>query len=536
MTTERVREVMIRAIELETAEQPAFLARACGGDEMLRAEVQSLLDSRRRMGGFLETPAVGRKPLAAGDRVGAYEVVREIASGGSGAVYEAWQKQPRRRIALKVLLPRATAHRFEEEAEILARLKHPGIAQIHEAGVHEGQPFLALEYVEGARTVTDHADFAGLDLRARVALFARICDAVHHGHQKGVIHCDLKPGNVLVDESGAPKVIDFGIARLASEERPRVRVGTPPFMSPEQLAPEGEPPDTRSDVYALGVLLSQLAPEPPPDLLAVIAKATAFARDARYPSAVALGDDLQRFLTHRPVDARGGGWAYLLARFARRRWATCVAVAAVVVVSVVAAVVSGRLAIENARTRRQAERLAYVASIAAADAALRSFDIAEARRSLDRAPESRRGWEWRYLRGRLDQGRVVGRAHGRTNVACDASGARIAATVNDLYRNRAMLHVWDAATGRELARRDIGGWSMAPVLDGDTILWATNRRMVRADASTLASIREDVLFSDGAAVTGRPSAAFLADGRIVGGGLGALRTIADGREGFRIVG
>ncbi len=438
-----------------------------------------LLEAEGEMGDFLARPAVRPLPrsLQPGALVGRYEIVRIVGAGGSGTVYESMQLSPHRKVALKVMhagLPSADAlRRFEEEAEILARLKHPGIATVYEAGVHEGLPYFALEYVDGARTIVDHAQ--SLDRKRRLLLFAEVCDAVHHGHLKGIVHRDLKPGNVLVDETGRAKIIDFGIARTRDGEdvAPRVE-GTLPYMSPEQCA-LGHDVDARTDVYALGVLLYELLSgrlpldptdtplaeavrmirEAPPapllhvhgDLAAITRKALAKEPEARYASAAALGDDVRRHLTHRPVEARPHDVLYQWRKFARRQRFGVAAIAVIVVGAVVAAVVNRRLANERERERAAAQYHAYLADIAAATAAIRENDVANARLHLDRAPAAHHGWEWRHLRGRLDLSESVVAVPGAMFDAGAASpdGSLLAAASRGTGPHNVM--VFDAATG-----------------------------------------------------------------------------------------
>jgi eukaryotic-like serine/threonine-protein kinase len=187
-----------------------------------------------------------------------------------GTVYEAEQDNPRRTVALKViragLVSPPLLKRFAHEAQILGRLHHPGIAQIYEAGVAEdGQPFFALEFICGV-ALDEYARRHGLNSAARLDLLARVCDAVQHAHDQGIIHRDLKPGNILVDETGQPKVLDFGVARatgadlLTSTDHTRTGqlLGTLSYMSPEQVAGDPAALDRRSDVYTLGVILFEL--------------------------------------------------------------------------------------------------------------------------------------------------------------------------------------------------------------------------------------------------------------------------------------
>src|SRR5262245_31006916 len=185
---------------------------------------------------------------AAQRRVGRYRLLRLVGEGGMGVVYEAEQDSPRRAVALKVVRPGlaspALLKRFTHEAQILGRLHHPGIAQVYEAGLGEdGQPFFAMELIRGL-PLDKYANRHGLDLSARVGLVARVCDAVQHAHDRGVIHRDLKPANILVEQAGEPKVLDFGVARAihadlltaAGLTRTGQLLGTPNYMSPEQVA------------------------------------------------------------------------------------------------------------------------------------------------------------------------------------------------------------------------------------------------------------------------------------------------------------
>ncbi|MHC4453033.1 MAG: serine/threonine-protein kinase, partial [Planctomycetota bacterium] len=263
MKERRVKELFERALDEPQSDRAAFLENACG--PATRRRVERLLDAHERVGTFLEHPAASAlagNALEPGARVGNYRIVRFLGAGGGGTIYEADQTSPHRRVALKVMaggLPTdAARRRFRDEAEVLARLQHPGIATVFDAGVHDGVPYFALEYIDGARAITRYAHEEGLDQAARLALFARVCDAVHHGHQKGVIHRDLKPGNVLVDAGGNPRVIDFGIARPPGRgSRGGELAGTLPYMSPEQCEVDADL-DVRCDVYALGVVLFEL--------------------------------------------------------------------------------------------------------------------------------------------------------------------------------------------------------------------------------------------------------------------------------------
>ncbi|HJT36321.1 MAG TPA: serine/threonine-protein kinase, partial [Pirellulales bacterium] len=277
-------ELFLRAIEYASPdERRRFLDGACDGDAALRAEVEGLLAAGDQAGSFLELPANAaylaatiERPIAEqpGTMIGHYKLLEQIGEGGFGVVFMAEQQEPvRRKVALKVLKPgmdtRQVVARFEAERQALALMDHPNIAHVFDGGVTDkGRPYFVMELVRGV-PITEFCDQNCLAIRERLALFVDVCQAVQHAHQKGIIHRDIKPTNVMVTlHDGAPmvKVIDFGIAKAMGQQLTEKTlftnfaqmVGTPLYMAPEQAAMSGLDTDTRGDVYSLGVLLYEL--------------------------------------------------------------------------------------------------------------------------------------------------------------------------------------------------------------------------------------------------------------------------------------
>jgi eukaryotic-like serine/threonine-protein kinase len=277
-------DIFLDALEIAAPdERHAFLDSACGADDTLRERVERLLRSSERAGSFLEAPAdlaptaqaaPAPAPAAPGGAVGPYRLLEEIGEGGMGVVWLAEQTEPvRRRVALKVIKPGLgpdqVVARFEAERQALALMDHPHIAKVLDGGATEGgRPYFVMELVRGL-PITRFCDERRLGVRERLGLFVPVCQAVQHAHTKGVIHRDLKPGNVLValyDGVPVPKVIDFGVAKATAQKLTErtlftglgAVVGTPEYMSPEQAELNQLDIDTRSDVYSLGVLLYEL--------------------------------------------------------------------------------------------------------------------------------------------------------------------------------------------------------------------------------------------------------------------------------------
>jgi WD40 repeat protein/tRNA A-37 threonylcarbamoyl transferase component Bud32 len=275
-------EIFHQAIEItDPAQRAAYLDRACRGDDPLRAEVQALIDAHERAGDFLEAPPAAGATLnnptqidGPGTAIGRYELLELIGEGGMGLVYLAEQKEPvKRRVALKIIKPgmdsKQVIARFEAERQALAVLDHPNIAHVFDAGCTEtGRPYFVMEYVKGM-SITRYCDDKKLTIEQRLRLFEQVCEGVQHAHQKGIIHRDLKPSNILVTMQGdrpVPKIIDFGIAKATTQSLTDVTVftyqgqllGTPEYMSPEQVDFATQDIDTRSDIYSLGVVLYEL--------------------------------------------------------------------------------------------------------------------------------------------------------------------------------------------------------------------------------------------------------------------------------------
>ncbi len=400
----RAKDLLLDALERPPGERAAFLETACRGDDSLRARVASLLTAHEAADDRVGTgPVVAAReasgptaggaadvaaPPGPGARVGPYELVELVGEGGFGSVFRAVQHEPvRRTVALKLVKlgmdTAAVIARFEAERQALALMDHPHIARVYDAGATElGRPYFVMEFVDG-RDVVSFCDAHALTLERRLDLFVTVCEAIQHAHQKGVIHRDIKPGNVLVavaDGVPEPKVIDFGVAKATGMDLTDRTVltgaghvmGTPSSMSPEQIAGAADV-DTRADVYALGVLLYELlageppfilgegglvelqrrvreddpvrpgaarrragrAGEVPEDLDWIVMRCLEKDRDRRYQSAADLAEDVERFLDQLPVEAAPPSRLYRLRKFVRRRSGVAAAaglVAAAVVV------------------------------------------------------------------------------------------------------------------------------------------------------------------------------------------------------------
>lgn len=391
------------ARELDSEAQRAYLDRECAGNSDLREQVEALLMRHARLG-LLDQPVHAQPGLNTPipERVGRFRILHRLGSGGMGVVYRAEQEKPKRQVALKMMhagfVSEELRRRFEFETGILARLQHPGIAQIYEVSTWDDgsgpRPFFAMELVDGL-SLDKFIKQGHPTAREKLKLFVALCDAVQHAHQKGIIHRDLKPANILVTAVGAPKILDFGVARATDSDlqatihtTPGQLIGTPAYMSPEQVGGTTERLDTRSDVYALGVILFEMLTgelpyeladqsltrmvrvicEVPPrslasvdrafrgDLATITAKTLEKEPEQRYASVSDLAADVQRFLNDEPIAARPATTIYQLRKFARRNRGLVAGASVALMTLVAGVVVSVTLAVQRSRALEEANR------------------------------------------------------------------------------------------------------------------------------------------------------------------------------------
>ncbi len=440
---EKLKQILADALEAEPSARAALIEAACAGDAKLLAEVRELAQAHDDSTGILDARTdawvgIGGPDVLSlgGQKIGRYRLENLIAEGAMAAVYRARQANPDRSVALKLFrtsLPLIDArNRFRREAQALARLKHPNIAAIYEAGLHEtgdnrAMPYIAMEYVDGL-PLTVYATAANLDTKGRINLLIRVARAVQAAHQQTIIHRDLKPANVLVEKSGQPKVLDFGIARIASADADSftwqttagVLLGTPGYMAPEQAAGENAGLDVRCDVWALGVMLYELLagklpvevrgvsltealrrietldapslasikPELAGDLSAIVATALERDKERRYPTAAALADDLERFLKNEPVKARPLTTIYALRKFARRNCGAIAGAAGTALLLIAAATIATIGFVKASRDRDRAV-IAEKQATADRDRAVVAEQQAQREEALARASEKR---------------------------------------------------------------------------------------------------------------------------------------------------
>jgi serine/threonine protein kinase/WD40 repeat protein len=466
---DREEEIFDSARELAADERAAYLANVCGQDADLRQQIEGMLAADAAADEFFNTHGVPTRTVIlaeaslspsiekAGDKIGRYKLLQQIGEGGMGLVYMAEQDQPvRRSVALKVIKlgmdTRQVVARFEAERQALAMMNHPHIAKIFDAGATDsGRPYFVMELVRGI-PITEYCDRNLLPTRERLDLFVLVCQAVQHAHQKGVIHRDLKPSNILVtlnDGVPWPMVIDFGIAKATNQRLTEKTIfthfaqmiGTPAYMSPEQAEMSKLDVDTRTDIYALGVLLYELltgtTPFPTRELLnlgyqemqrtiaekepprlstrlstmaneerTVVAKnrsveVSALAklfrgdldwiatkclekdRTRRYETANGLAADIQRYVNNEPVMARPPSNSYRLQKLIRRNKLAFVAGAGIAMVLLLGIVGSTWQAARATRAEREARQQLFTALWGEARATVRSGVLGHRVRALE---------------------------------------------------------------------------------------------------------------------------------------------------------
>ena len=529
-TPENLEAIFAAAVERSGPDREAYLARACGSDAALRERVEKLLRALERAGRFLTqaepavstaepptatsagTSGVGAMPVTErpGDRIGRYKLLQQLGEGGCGVVYVAEQEEPvRRRVALKVIRlgmdTKSVIARFEAERQALALMDHPNIAKVLDAGTTEtGRPYFVMELIRGIK-ITDYCDQNHLATQERLALFIQVCHAIQHAHQKGIIHRDIKPSNILVtlhDGVPVPKVIDFGIAKATAQQRLTDKtlytafeqfIGTPAYMSPEQAELSGLDVDTRSDVYALGVLLYELLTgktpfdaralvaaglnemrriireeepvrpstrlstlmegeltntarrrhaEPPRlihllrgDLDWIVMRCLEKDRTRRYETATGVAADIQRHLEHEPVVARPPSTLYRVQKFARRNKVMVIASVAVGTALVAGMAVSTWLAWEARKAQWETDRAR----------AGEQAQLHQTQSALKEAEAARQQAQAHALEAR------------RQAYAADVNNAQQALVADDLGRARRLLDAYRPRVD-EPGSLDLRGW------------------------------------------------------------------------------
>jgi serine/threonine protein kinase/Tfp pilus assembly protein PilF len=380
-----IEEIFQQALDCQPGQLSAFLDETCAGDEGLRSKVEALLTSHREAEGFIETaigaagadfvhqmqtPPIGRgiRPARTLADFGDYELLEEIGRGGQGVVYRAHQKSLNRTVALKVITlgPWATEthlKRFRREAEAAARLEHPCIVPIYEVGERDGSCYFSMKFVEGGQ-LDEMVRRQPMPIRQAAELIAKVARTVHYAHEHGILHRDIKPGNILLETNGEPQLTDFGLARLVESESTVTRtldvLGTPSYMAPEQAAGDNTNLARATDVYGLGAVLYQLLTGQPPfaggttyetikllldteprqprllnprvdrDLSAICLKCLEKDPKRRYPSALALAEDLEHWLQHEPIRAKPSGVFTHARKWVRRQPAIAALLASLV--------------------------------------------------------------------------------------------------------------------------------------------------------------------------------------------------------------
>ena len=556
----RAAELFVAALDSDEGSRARILEEAARGDPELLREVEQLLDSDARAGAFMAVGdrrtasiALGQAAdslvqdaTAAKGTVGGYEIVEEIARGGMGVVYRARQVRLNRVVALKMIAGGALAspsmvERFRAEAEAAAQLDHPNIVPIYEVGEAGGQHYFSARLIEGGSLEQRLGEYAApsapvdraeaLERQRRAArLMVGVARAVHFAHQHGILHRDLKPGNILIDTNGEPQVTDFGIAKQLTGRGPVTQsfavLGTPDYMAPEQATGEPGRLSTAADVFSLGVVLYQLLtnrlpfrgaspletmrkvveddPAPPHtvnaavdrDLETICLKCLAKRAPDRYGSAEAFADDLARWLAGEPIAARPVTATERVWRWCRQQpivASLSTALAAAIVVGIVMSGTQWRRAERNAVALRES---LYAADMSVAFQAwnagnvTQARDLLEAQRPHDGQSELRT-FEWRYLFGLTRSSERLSIAAGQAGVwglAISPDAHLLATGMGD-----GKIRLWALPSGAPVATLDGGGhltYCLAFSPDGtllaastdthDVHVWDVATRTVRA--------------------------------------------------------
>jgi predicted Ser/Thr protein kinase len=437
-----------------------------------------------------------------GATFGRYVIEAMLGHGGQGSVYLAHDVRLGRAVALKVLHPRGpltnrAVSRLEREGLLAARIEHPSACEVFDCGIHEGQPFLAMRYVDGEPLAelirrSQPNDLDRSEVERRLLWIEQVADALHSAHQLGILHRDVKPGNIMVARDGRAVLLDFGLAKETSPEASSLTAegmlcGTPDYMSPEQLTIDAPPLDGRTDVYSLGATLYELIAGARPfgnstelfptlasrqrlpqmravgrvwnrDLSAVLERALAVDRTQRYDSARAFAEDLRRCRLGLPVAARPASAALRLTRWAGRNRALATALTATAASLLLGAVLSLRFAIDATAARDQSEWRRYAGSLMLAARALGDGDRPAALLALDDCEPTQRGLEWQLLHAQTDVAPAAARSGRARREPARPRGRRHARGQHGRRRTPALRGRWRATASRSaMADRPSGG-------------------------------------------------------------------------------